>query len=91
MFIMEGMGKQRRPRRAFTPEFKAEIVEVCRRGARTVGHVANDFDLTETAAREAPFEYIEGRYNTRKPHSISDYAGPVAYEATPYTKPPWLG
>ena len=32
MFIMEGMGKQRRPRRAFTPEFKAEIVEVCRRG-----------------------------------------------------------
>lgn len=26
---MEGMGKKpRRPRRAFTPEFKAEIVEV---------------------------------------------------------------
>jgi transposase-like protein len=44
---MEGTGKQRRPRRAF----KAEIVEVCRRRDRTVGQVAKDFDLTETAAR----------------------------------------
>jgi transposase len=52
MFVMEGMGKQRRPRRAFTPEFKAEIVEVCRRGDRSVGQVAKDFDLTETAVRD---------------------------------------
>jgi transposase len=52
MFIMEGMGKQRRPRRAFTPEFKAEIVEVCRRADRSVGQVAKDFDLTETAVRD---------------------------------------
>jgi transposase len=52
MFIMEGMGKQRRPRRAFTPEFKAEIVEVCRRGDRSIGQVAKDFDLTETAVRD---------------------------------------
>lgn len=50
---MEGMGKKpRRPRRAFTPEFKAEIVAVCRRGDRTVGQVAKDFDLTETAVRD---------------------------------------
>src|SRR5215218_1381859 len=52
MFIMEGMGKQRRPRRAFTAEFKAEIVEVCRRGDRSVRQVAKDFDLTETAVRD---------------------------------------
>jgi transposase len=53
MFIMEDMGnKPRRPRRAFTPEFKAEIVEVCRRGDRSVGQVAKDFDLTETAVRD---------------------------------------
>jgi transposase-like protein len=26
-----------RPRRSFTPEFKAEIVELCRRGDRSVG------------------------------------------------------
>ena len=49
---MDGMGKQRRPRRAFTPEFKAEIVEVCRRGDRSVRQVAKDFDLTETAVRD---------------------------------------
>jgi transposase len=50
--IMESVGKKRsRPRRAFTPEFKAEIVELCQRGDRTIGQVAKDFDLTETAVR----------------------------------------
>jgi len=52
MFIMESMGKKKpRPRRSFTPEFKAEIVELCQRGDRTVGQIAKDFDLTETAVR----------------------------------------
>jgi transposase len=51
--IMESVGKKRsRPRRAFTPEFKAEIVDLCQRGDRTVGQVARDFDLTETAVRQ---------------------------------------
>ena len=51
--IMENVGKKRsRPRRAFTPEFKAEIVELCQRGDRSVGQVARDFDLTETAVRQ---------------------------------------
>ena len=50
---MESMGRKRsRPRRSFTPEFKAEIVELCQRGDRSVGQVAKDFDLTETAVRE---------------------------------------
>jgi transposase len=50
---MESVGnKPRRHRRAFTPEFKAEIVELCQRGDRSVGQVARDFDLTETAVRE---------------------------------------
>ncbi|MFC5058341.1 transposase [Saccharothrix xinjiangensis] len=44
--------KKRRPRRSFTPEFKAEIVELCSRGDRSVGQVAKDFDLTETAVRQ---------------------------------------
>ena len=44
--------KKPRPRRSFTPEFKADIVERCRRGDRTVAQVAKDFDLTETAVRE---------------------------------------
>jgi hypothetical protein len=34
---MESMGKRPRRRRSFTPEFKAEIVELCQRGDRTVG------------------------------------------------------
>ncbi|MEV0283455.1 transposase [Kribbella sp. NPDC050820] len=49
---MESMGKKKpRPRRSFTSEFKAEIVELCQRGDRSVGQVAKDFDLTETAVR----------------------------------------
>ena len=43
--------KKARPRRSFTPEFKAEIVELCQRGDRNVSQVARGFDLTETAVR----------------------------------------
>ena len=49
---MESMGKKPQRRRSFTAEFKAEIVELCQRGDRSVGQVAKDFDLTETAVRE---------------------------------------
>jgi transposase len=53
MPIMETVAKRKpRPRRSFTPEFKADIVERCLRGDRSVGQVAKDFDLTETAVRE---------------------------------------
>jgi transposase len=53
MSIMENVErKQPRARRSFTAEFKAEIVELCQRGDRSVGQVARDFDLTETAVRE---------------------------------------
>ncbi|MEV4315324.1 transposase [Actinocrispum sp. NPDC049592] len=49
---MEPVGKKkRRARRVFEPGFKAEIVEMCQRGDRSVGQVARDFDLTETAVR----------------------------------------
>jgi transposase-like protein len=44
--------KQRRKRRAFTPEFKAEAVRLCKVGDRTVTQVAADLDLTESALRE---------------------------------------
>jgi transposase len=50
---MESMRRKKpRQRRSFTPEFKSEIVELCQRGDRSVGQVAKDFDLTETAVRE---------------------------------------
>jgi transposase len=53
MPIMETVARKKpRPRRSFTAEFKADIVERCRRGDRSIGEVARDFDLTETAVRE---------------------------------------
>ncbi|MEV8597186.1 transposase [Streptomyces sp. NPDC052012] len=42
---MQSMGKKKpRRRRSFTPEFKAETVELCRRGDRSVGQAAKDFE-----------------------------------------------
>ncbi|MGH3907722.1 MAG: transposase [Pseudonocardiaceae bacterium] len=50
---METVAKKKpRRRRSFTPEFQSEIVEACGRGDRSIGQVARDFDLTETAVRE---------------------------------------
>ena len=49
---METMAnKQPRPRRSFTPEFKAEVVELVHQPGKTVGGVARELDLTETAVR----------------------------------------
>ena len=41
----------KRKRRSFTAEFKAEAVRLCRVGDRSIGQVATDLDLTETALR----------------------------------------
>jgi len=43
--------QQKRRRRAFTAAYKAEVVEFCRRGERSIPEVARDLDLTETAVR----------------------------------------
>jgi transposase len=51
MFIMVVMEQQRRPRRSFPDEYKAQVVELCRSGERSVGAVARDLDLSETAVR----------------------------------------
>ncbi|MFE2164055.1 transposase [Streptomyces sp. NPDC059447] len=50
--MMENMPKKKpRPRWRFTADFKAEIVEMCLRGDRSVPEVVKDFDLPETAVR----------------------------------------
>ena len=41
-----------RPRRFFPPGYKAEVVELIRSTGKTVGQVAKELDLTETAVRE---------------------------------------
>jgi transposase-like protein len=42
----------KRKRRRFTAEFKADAVKLVRAGGRSIGQVAKDLDLTETALRE---------------------------------------
>jgi len=42
---------RRRTRRSFTPEFKADAVRLTKSG-KTIGQVARELDLTETALRE---------------------------------------
>jgi transposase-like protein len=46
------MTKKRRPRRSFTDEFKAGAVRLVLEEERSVGAVARDLDLTETALRD---------------------------------------
>ncbi len=41
----------KRKRRAFTDEYKAEVVELIRRSGKSIGAVAKELDLTETAVR----------------------------------------
>ena len=41
----------RRARRKFTTEFKAEAVALVKKSGKTVGQVARELDLTETALR----------------------------------------
>ena len=41
-----------RPRRFFPPEDKAEVVELICSTGKTVGQVARELDLTETAVRQ---------------------------------------
>ena len=45
------MPKKRRKRRKFTDEYRAEVVELVRTSNKTIGQIARDLDLTETAVR----------------------------------------
>jgi len=40
----------RRKRRKFTPEYKAEVVKLVRTSGKSIGQVASELELTETAA-----------------------------------------
>jgi transposase len=43
--------KRKRPRRSFSDEYKAEVVELCRTGGKSISEVASDLDLTVSAVR----------------------------------------
>ena len=55
----------KRKRRAFTKEYKAEVVELIRKSGKSVGAVARELELTETAVRrwlqQAEIDSGEGR------------------------------
>ena len=44
-------GSEGRRRRSFTAQYKAEVVELCRTGGRSITAVSRDLGLTETAVR----------------------------------------
>lgn len=44
-------GKICKPRRKFSPEFKAEAIRLCSEPGQSIGRVAKNLDLTETALR----------------------------------------
>ena len=43
---------ERRPRRSFSKEFKAEVVQLFRTSGKTIAAIAREMDLGETAVRE---------------------------------------
>jgi transposase len=49
--VLENGSMGRRKRRKFTPEYKAEVVGLVRASGKSVGQVAQELDLTETAVR----------------------------------------
>jgi transposase len=42
---------ERRKRRSFSKEYKAEVVELIRKSGKSIGAVASELDLSETAVR----------------------------------------
>ena len=49
---METVAKKKpRPRRSFTPEFKAEVIALVHQGERSLPAICRELDLSETAVR----------------------------------------
>lgn len=60
---MGSMEQGRRARRSFTDQYKAEVVALCRSGAKSMAEVARDLGLTESSVRRwvAQAEIDDGR------------------------------
>ena len=48
---METMEAERRPRRSFSKEYKADVVELCRTSDKPLSQICRDLDLVETVVR----------------------------------------
>ncbi len=75
---METGSMERRKRRKFTPEFKAEVVGLVRSSGMSGGQIAKELDLTETAVRgwvrraRAYGWSCEGRVVPLRPAALGD-------------------
>ena len=49
---MSNQTPERRPRRSFSKEYKADVVELVRTSGKTIAAIAREMDLGETAVRE---------------------------------------
>ena len=49
---MTEQGRERRARRSFSKEYKAEVVALVRTSGKAISAIARDMDLGETAIRE---------------------------------------
>ena len=45
------MDREKRKRRHFTPEYKQQVVDLIRTSGKSIGEVARELDLTDTAVR----------------------------------------
>src|SRR5262245_21898590 len=63
---VEGNGARRRQRRSFTPEFKAEVIALVRRGERSLPAICRELDLSETAVRRSVGAGGGGRGRARR-------------------------
>ncbi len=44
--------KTQRERRAFTPEYKAEVLALVRQGEKSISQICRDLDLTDSSVRK---------------------------------------
>ena len=48
---MSSADQGRRPRRSFTPEYMAEVVDLCHNSGKSIREISRDLDLTESSVR----------------------------------------
>jgi transposase len=58
----------KKKRRSFTPEFKAEAVELVRASGKSVAQIAKDLALTETSLRE----WVRASEREKAPAALSE-------------------
>ena len=58
---------ERRKRRSFTPEYRADAVKLVREGGKSLPQVAKDLDLTESALRNWVREAEGGKGKGKSP------------------------